>query len=100
MVFNDQEASPEQGTQAFAAPDSGLQCLLTIAGLHGISADTAMLRHQFGQDHDFDTTAILLAASSLGLSAKSVCQDPQRLNRAPLPAISQDKSGRYFIIAK
>ena len=82
--------------------DSGLLSLLIIAGFHGIAADEAKLKHEFGQDAGatFSTQTILLAAKSFGLTAKLVRQDPRRLDRAPLPAIAIDTDGRYFIAGK
>lgn len=80
--------------------DSGLICLLIMAGLHGIPADEAKLRHEFGQSKSFDIQAILLAAHSLKLAAKRVKQDIARLHRAPLPAVAQDDEGRFLIVAK
>lgn len=91
------------------SPDSGLAALLTIAGFHGIAADEAKLRHEFGisitpiagvERAGFTTQTILLAAKSIGLTAKAIMQDPQRLDRAPLPAIAQDQAGNFFIVAK
>lgn len=89
------------------SPDSGLVALLTIAGFHGIAADEAKLRHEFGVSQvagvaraGFTVQTILLAAKSIGLTAKAVMQDPQRLDRAPLPAIAQDQAGSFFIVAK
>lgn len=79
--------------------DTGLGCVLSIAGFHGIAADEAKLRHEYGQDL-FSTEAVLLAARQLGMSAKLVKQDPVRLNRVPLPAVAIDTEGRFFIIAK
>lgn len=91
---------------AQAAPDSGLTVLLMMAAFHGIAADEAKLRHEFGPAVDgngqlrFNTRTILLAAQSLGLSAKALKQAPERLAFAPLPAVAQDKDGHYFILAK
>ncbi len=79
--------------------DTGLACLLTLAGFHSIAADEAELRHQFGQSL-FTTQTLLLAAKSLDMTAKVVKQDPARLDRAPLPAVAIDREGRYFIVAK
>ena len=81
------------------SPDSGLWTLLVMAGIHGVIADEAKLRHEFGTSA-FTVSRILLAAKSIGLTAKSVRQDSQRLDKAPLPAITQGKDGRFFIIAK
>ena len=79
--------------------DTGLHSLLTIAGLHGIAADEATLKHEFGPE-PFGAQAILLAAKSLGMTARVIEQNPERLDRAPLPAIAIDNEGRFFIVAK
>ena len=79
--------------------DSGILALLMIARHHGIAADEAQLRHEFGQGR-FSTEKILLAAKHLGMTAKVVEQEPDRLDRAPLPAIAIDKQGNYFIAVK
>ncbi|HLA28432.1 MAG TPA: type I secretion system permease/ATPase [Syntrophales bacterium] len=79
--------------------DSGLTCLLLIARNHGIAADEAKLRHEFGQQ-PFTVEKILLGAKLLGMTAKLVTQDQDRLDRAPLPAIAIDKEGNYFIAIK
>lgn len=80
--------------------DTGLAALLAMASLHGIAADAAALRHEFGHG-PFDTPKILLAARSVGLHARAVRQDPTRLDRAPLPAVAQElETGRYFVIGQ
>src|SRR5450830_768367 len=79
--------------------DLGLLSLLMIARHHGIAADEAQLRHEFGQK-PFSTETILLAAKRLGMTAKLVEQEQERLDRAPLPAIAIDKQGNYFIAVK
>lgn len=81
------------------SPDSGLWALQLMCGLHGIAADAGMLKHQFS-DELFTTQTVLLAAKSLGMTAKVVRQAPDRLAHAPLPAIAVDKEGQYFIVAK
>jgi ATP-binding cassette, subfamily B, bacterial HlyB/CyaB len=89
--------------QTFANPastDAGLVALEVIAHLHGIAVDDAQLLHEFGQDA-FDTPRILLAAKHLGMQAKAVVQDPERYDKAPLPAIAQLKNGAvYFVVGK
>jgi subfamily B ATP-binding cassette protein HlyB/CyaB len=72
---------------------------LMIAEYHGINADEAKLRHEFGQA-DFVTSSILLAAKQIGMSAKLVKQSPDRLNRTPLPAVAIDLQGHYCIVGK
>ena len=79
--------------------DSGLQCLMLMAQLHGIAADAAQLQHQYGREK-FTTETVLLAARKLGLAAKRVRQAPDRLDRAPLPTIGIDRDGHYFLVGK
>lgn len=84
--------------------DSGLHCLKMIAELHGIVADTEKLHHEFSGYNQtsptFTTRSLLLAAKSLGLTAKVVQQDVLRLANAPLPAMGIAKDGTYFIAGK
>ena len=70
-----------------------------MATLHGVAADEAQLRHTHGH-RPFDVQTILLAAKSLGLTAKALRQDPKRLAKAPLPAVAQDREGRFFLVAR
>ncbi|KQV55013.1 peptidase C39 [Pelomonas sp. Root1217] len=79
--------------------DTGLRCLLLMAGLHGIAADPIQLQHEFGAT-PFDSRTLLLAAKHLGLAAKAVSVNRERLGFAPLPAVAIDGEGRYFIAAR
>lgn len=88
--------------------DSGFFCLQVLGAFHQVNVDEATLRHQLaghlelmGAGHaSFGQEAILLAAKSLGLSARVITQDVDRLNKAPWPAIGQCQDGRFFVIAK
>ncbi|MET3449668.1 subfamily B ATP-binding cassette protein HlyB/CyaB [Ralstonia sp. 1138] len=79
--------------------DTGLQCLMMMAKLHGVAADAVQLQHHFGRER-FSAQTLLLAARKLGMTAKHVKQDSTRLDRAPLPAIGEDASGAFFLIGK
>lgn len=79
--------------------DSGLLSLMMVAGYHGVAVDEAQLRHEFGPE-PFTAQTILLAAKKLGLVARLVRQPPDRLARAPLPAIAVDREGRFLIVGK
>lgn len=79
--------------------DSGLLSLMMVAGYHGVAVDEAQLRHEFGPE-PFTTQTILLAAKKLGLAARLVRQLPDRLDRAPLPAVALDREGRFLIVGK
>ena len=95
----DQPRATSAGSEPDGAPDSALLSLLMMASFHSVAADPDQLRHEFGHA-SFDGQTLLLAAKKLGLSAKRVRQPVERLDRAPLPAIAADSSGRSFILAK
>ncbi|KVS15477.1 type I secretion system permease/ATPase [Burkholderia multivorans] len=96
----DNPISRPPASPAMHDADSGLAVVLTLARLHGIAADEAALRHEFGFAR-FDTQTILRAARSLGMTARVVRQDPERLDRAPLPAVAQSNGdGTYFVVAQ
>ncbi|MDO5693319.1 MAG: type I secretion system permease/ATPase [Pseudomonadota bacterium] len=90
-------SSASSGTSE--ATDTGLLSLLMMAQFHGLVADVAKLRHEYG-GRPFDTTTLLHAAKGLGFTAKLVRQPPERLHKAPLPCIALDTEGRFFILAK
>jgi subfamily B ATP-binding cassette protein HlyB/CyaB len=79
--------------------NSGLKSVLMMARYHGIAADEIKLTHEFGRN-PFTSETILLAAKHLGMTAKLVEQEPDRLDRSPMPAIAIDKEGNYFIAVK
>ena len=97
----DREAkSPQPAGEIHGAPgDTGLQCLLILAGLQDVEAEEAALRHEFG-DAPFTTQSIRLAAEHIGMSARVVRQNRQRWPQAPLPAIAIERDGRYCVVAK
>jgi subfamily B ATP-binding cassette protein HlyB/CyaB len=89
--------------------DTGFFCLQVIVAFHQIAMDEMTLRHHLSAEleHDeasgepiFGNTALLLAARELGMTARLVRQDPQRLDKAPLPAIARHSDGRYFVVAR
>ncbi|MBF0098111.1 MAG: type I secretion system permease/ATPase [Magnetococcales bacterium] len=86
-------------TNTESTVDSGLHCLLLMAKLHGLSADRAQLQHRFGPEA-FSIQSILLAAKGIGMTARLVRQNPNRLDRTPLPAVAVDKSGQFLLIGK
>lgn len=78
--------------------DSGMWATMSMAALHSISVDQLKLIHEFGVP--FDATKVLLAAQALGMTARMIKQDPKRLANAPLPAVAQNLTGDFFILAK
>lgn len=79
--------------------DTGMHALMAIAAFHGVAVDEAKLRHEFG-DTLFDVQKIILAAKTLGISARLLKQSVVRLHVAPLPAVGCGKDGRYFLIGR
>ncbi len=79
--------------------NSGLMSLLMIARHNGIPVDEAKLLHEFGRK-PFTEQVILLAAKRMGMTAELAHHDPDRLNRAPMPAIAIDKEGNFFIVVQ
>ncbi len=81
--------------------DTGLTCLVLMSRLHGLPADPGQLQHHFGQsDQHFSGSEILRGAKSLGLKAKTVDSNWQKLRSIQLPAIAQHVNGDFFIIGQ
>lgn len=97
-------ATQNPASQINIAPppvDTGLACLIMMAQLHNIAAEPAQLAHEYKvEGQPLDKTALLLAAKQLGLKAKSIKVDRQRLEKTPLPAIAIDQDGQFFILAR
>jgi subfamily B ATP-binding cassette protein HlyB/CyaB len=72
-----------------------------LARLYGLPADPDQLRHQFAESgKPFGEAEILLAAKHLGLKAGSINTAWSRLAATPLPAVAQQKDGRYVVVAR
>jgi subfamily B ATP-binding cassette protein HlyB/CyaB len=82
-----------------AKSDSGLACLLMLASFHGVAVDAQQLQHTFGTE-PFDARTVQLAAKTLGLSTRVLKQPLERLAQTPLPAMVQDSSGKFFVLAR
>jgi subfamily B ATP-binding cassette protein HlyB/CyaB len=81
--------------------DSGLYCLVTIARFHGINADPEQIKHALAiGPAGMGELEILRAARELGLKAKAVCVQLERLTKLALPAIAGLQTGGYIILAK
>lgn len=96
--MNATESSAEPG----GAPliDSGLASLVMLARFHQVAVSAEQLTHEFAAGGTFQISELLLAAKKLGLKAKVTKVSLDRLDRTPLPAIAQDQSGYFFIIAR
>lgn len=90
-----------QGSGALPEADTGLACLVMLARFHNVAAAPEQLAHEFTpQGGPFTQSELLLAAKHLGLKARAVRGTVDRLSHTPLPAIADDKSGGFFIIAR
>lgn len=81
--------------------DSGLACLMLLARLHELPANPEGLRHLFGRPGQlFEVLDILRAAKEIGLKAREIDSDWERLRETKLPCILRNKDGRYVILAR
>jgi subfamily B ATP-binding cassette protein HlyB/CyaB len=93
----------DSGGSTGAAPftDPGLTALALIARMHGIATDEAQMRHRSGLGQcRFSERELLRAAKALGLKARIVAIDPQRLSQMTLPALLFDSNEKHFVLAK
>lgn len=80
--------------------DAGLELLVLIAGFHGIPAETMQLRHAAAlSGGKFQEGDLVLAARSLGLQARALPMQADRLDRLPYPALVMDRTGKHFVVA-
>ena len=80
--------------------DTGLLCLVQLARFHGLPADPDQLRHARGSPHGrFTAEDIVRAARALGLKARALRSELQRLGKTPLPAIVRHTDGHYLVLA-
>ncbi|MEN0108092.1 MAG: ABC transporter transmembrane domain-containing protein, partial [Pseudomonas sp.] len=89
-----------QETECPTAVDTALSCLVTVARFHHTAVDAAQLRHEFAERGALLGAAeLLLAAKKLGLKGKLIRSSTKRLGQIPLPAIAQDRDGKFFVLA-
>lgn len=103
VVQADDSATAESGQIGAdgVLDDQPLQGLVLLAQFHGIAASAEQLRHDAGRGSEpFDETALLLAAKKLSLKARVVRQPGERFDRVALPALSLQRDGKAFVVAK
>lgn len=79
--------------------DGGLDCLVALLGFHQIAADGQQLRHALGKSTPADANDLVLLARRLGTKSAKRAFRLEKLPGLPLPAIAEDKNGRFFLIA-
>jgi len=81
--------------------DTGLLSLVVVARFLGLPADAGQLRHRFAPPGALvGAQELLRAARHLGLKAREITTQYDRLTKTPLPVIAQHKDGHYFVLAK
>ncbi|MFT4173423.1 MAG: type I secretion system permease/ATPase [Rhodocyclaceae bacterium] len=89
------------GQSSQRSVDTGLACIAMLARYHTIAVEPEQLEHELKVDgQPFSATEILLAARKLGLSARKVRTAANRLATTPLPAMAEDRDGKFFILAR
>ena len=92
---------PPHSVQAAQQIDTGLVCLLMLARYFGVPAEYEQLHHEFGEaDKTFGEVELIRAAKHLGFKASMADSDFSRLASIHLPAIAEQKDGRYVVLAK
>ncbi|MBI3898348.1 MAG: type I secretion system permease/ATPase [Gammaproteobacteria bacterium] len=72
-----------------------------MARFLGVPVQPDQIRHQFGEaGKPFDEPALLRAAKHLGIKVGVIDTDWSRLGATPLPALAQQKDGRYVVLAR
>ncbi|MBM4322813.1 MAG: type I secretion system permease/ATPase [Deltaproteobacteria bacterium] len=81
--------------------DTGLMCLVMVAGYHGLAVDPEQLRHTLALGPEgMGTIDILRGARELGLKAKEAQVSFDRLKHLHMPAIASFDGGKYIVLAK
>ena len=81
--------------------DTGAFALAMILRFFKLPADPNQIRHEYAPDGGpLDTSAIIRAARSFGLKARSVKAKASRLEKTPLPAVAEARDGSFFILAQ
>ena len=82
-----------------SSDQQGLAALVMLLRFHGLSVDTAQIRHQFGTDA-IGMPEMLRCARQLGLKASQSRTQWDRLARTPLPEIAALRDGGFLLLGK
>lgn len=90
-----------QSQSGFNTVDTGLRCLVMIAGLHGVNVDAEQVKHFLAIGSEgMDAFDIVKAAKELGFKARLARVKFDRLSKLPLPAIIGFGQSGFAILAK
>lgn len=94
-------ASSASAPQHEPIQDAGLAALVTMLAYFDLPADPLQLKREFAPaEGPMTAVGIVRAARAKGLKARNTRSNVSRLKKLPLPAIAQDKSGAFFVLAK
>lgn len=101
MLMEQKVTSIEAGRPSATGTDSGLISFVLLLRLHSIPADPAQLRHQYLQGSEqFGADEMLRAAKRLGLRARRIGSDWDRLGATALPAIARLNNGHFVLVGR
>src|SRR4051812_28218869 len=86
-------------TDADTRKDPGLAALVMLLRFHGLSADPAQIRHQFGTD-TIGVAEMVRCARQFGLKVRVSMTQWDRLARTPLPGIAALRDGSFLLLGK
>ena len=78
--------------------DPGVTALVMLLRFHGVGADPAQILHRFGPR--IGVPEMLRCAKELGLRARAVKSESQRLAGTALPGIAVMRDGGFLLLAK
>ena len=81
--------------------DTGIFCLTLLLRFYKFPADPMQISREYAPDgKHLDKIGVVLAAKGLGLKARAVASTRKRVSKIPVPAIAEDKEGRFFVLAR
>lgn len=80
-------------------PDGGLAALMFILSSQGVSVTPEQIQHQF-PGRPIGVVEMVRCAKNLGLKARSVTSNWERLTKTPLPAIAAMRDGSFLLLGR
>lgn len=97
----DLDPEPENGQPPAGLLDSGALSLVILLRFFGMPGDVEQLRHQFARPGEpFDANDVVRASRRLGLKARLIRSNWDRLQRTNLPAVAEGVDGSFVIAAQ
>lgn len=94
------ETAEQRSSNAPPPAETGPAALATLLGMHRLSVDPMLLRHELGHSNPVDMRDMLrLAKRQSGVRARAVTIDFDRLARVPLPALARGPQ-EWFIMGR